>query len=140
MGSGIREADRALIRETPLFSGISETQFEAILGDAAAKAMSRGETLFLQGDRADALFVVLEGWVKLYRVTPAGDEAVVHVFTDGQSFAEAAAFTGGVYPVSAEAGHGRASAPHTGEAAVRPGAGRAGDRLCPACLHVAASA
>ncbi|MCW2306473.1 Crp/Fnr family transcriptional regulator [Rhodobium gokarnense] len=103
MARGISEADYALIRKTPLFSGISGVQFDAVLSDAATKTISRGETLFLQGDPAEALFVVLEGWVKLYRVTPAGDEAVVHVFTDGQSFAEAAAFTGGVYPVSAEA-------------------------------------
>ncbi|MBB4305312.1 CRP-like cAMP-binding protein [Rhodobium orientis] len=103
MARGISEADYALIRKTPLFSGISKAQFEAILSDGVTKTISRGETLFLQGDPAEALFVVLEGWVKLYRMTPAGDEAVVHVFTDGQSFAEAAAFTGGVYPVSAEA-------------------------------------
>ncbi len=46
---------------------------------------------------------MLDGWVKLYRVTSAGDEAIVAVFTRGQSFAEAAAFTDGVYPVSGEA-------------------------------------
>jgi len=59
--------------------------------------------IFLQGDPVGACFIVIEGWVKLYRLTSSGNEAVVAVFTRGQSFAEAAAFAGGKYPVSGEA-------------------------------------
>jgi CRP/FNR family transcriptional regulator, dissimilatory nitrate respiration regulator len=50
-----------------------------------------------------SFFVVLDGWVKIYRLTPSGSEAVVAVFTRGQSFAEAAAFVGGRFPASGEA-------------------------------------
>ena len=46
--------------------------------------------------------MVLDGWIKLYRMTVAGEEAVVGIITKGQSFAEAAAFTAGMFPVSAE--------------------------------------
>lgn len=59
--------------------------------------------LFIQGETADAFYVVLDGWIKIYRMSHAGEEAVVAVFTKGQSFAEAAVFTGGLFPVSAEA-------------------------------------
>ena len=41
--------------------------------------------------------------VKLSRVNPGGDEAVVHIYGAGESFAEAAMFLGGRYPVAAEA-------------------------------------
>ena len=58
--------------------------------------------MFRQGDPATAFFIVAEGWVKLYRVTVAGEEAVIHVFAKGDSFAEAVAFTGHPYPASAE--------------------------------------
>mgnify|MGYP003521556372 CR=1 FL=1 len=44
-----------------------------------------------------------DGWVKVYRLTPSGSEAVVAVFTRGQSFAEAAAFVAGRFPASGEA-------------------------------------
>jgi len=46
---------------------------------------------------------VLGGQVKLSRVNPGGDEAVVHIYGVGESFAEAAMFLGGRYPVAAEA-------------------------------------
>jgi CRP-like cAMP-binding protein len=67
------------------------------------KKVSRGELLFVQGDPVTSFFVVLEGWVKIYRLSPSGGEAVVAVFTRGQSFAEAAAFVGGKFPASGEA-------------------------------------
>jgi CRP-like cAMP-binding protein len=41
--------------------------------------------------------------VKVYRLRPDGDEAVVSAFTTGESFAEPVMFLGGHYPVSAAA-------------------------------------
>ena len=46
---------------------------------------------------------MLSGQVKLSRVNPGGDEAVVHIYGTGESFAEAAMFLGRRYPVAAEA-------------------------------------
>ena len=61
------------------------------------------EGLFRQGDPATAFFIVIDGWVKLYRITPSGEETVIHILTKGGSFAEAVAFTGNRYPATAEA-------------------------------------
>lgn len=82
--------------------GLRKEALDGLLSEASVKSLDRGETLFIQGDPAAGFFIVLEGWVKVYRMTPAGEEAVVGVFTKGQSFAEAAAFTAGVYPAGAE--------------------------------------
>jgi CRP-like cAMP-binding protein len=99
---GLREGDWTIIRQTAILGGLRDEALNALLADATVKALDANETLFMQGEPASALFVVLDGWVKIYRMAPAGDEAVVGVFTRGQSFAEAAVFTGGVYPASAE--------------------------------------
>ncbi len=77
--------------------------FEAMLSGASIANVKRGELLFVQGDPVTSFFVVLDGWVKVYRLTPSGSEAVVAVFTRGQSFAEAAAFVSGRFPASGEA-------------------------------------
>lgn len=103
MAIGIKDGDLATIGETALFNGLDQNTFDVILDDAVVHELTRGETVFLQGDKADAFYLVLDGWVKLFRLTPAGEEAIVNVFTKGQSFAEAAAFTGGRFPVSSEA-------------------------------------
>lgn len=99
---GLRDGDWNIIRQTAILGGLKQDALDALLSDASIKTLGAHEMLFLQGDPALSLFVVLDGWVKIYRLAPAGEEAIVGVFTRGQSFAEAAAFTGGVYPASAE--------------------------------------
>ena len=91
------------LRMAPIFQGLNDDAMKTLLATAVTKTYSRGETLFLQGDEADAFYVVLEGWAKVYRITQAGEEAVVGVFTRGQSFAEAAAFINGRFPATCEA-------------------------------------
>lgn len=98
----LTDEDRAIVRQTPLFSAMSEVSFTTLLRDIALSRRERGEVLFDQGEPATAFFVVLDGWVKLYRMTAAGDEAIVAVFSRGQSFGEAACFSCGDYPVAGE--------------------------------------
>jgi CRP-like cAMP-binding protein len=61
------------------------------------------DILFQQGNPAKAFYIVIDGWVKLYRLSLSGEEAVIHILTEGESFAEAVAFTGVNYPATAEA-------------------------------------
>lgn len=86
-----------------LLRSMPPDQAEAILAQARVIEFDRGQTIFLQSETAKAVFIVLDGWVKLYRIAPSGAEAVVGVFTKGRSFGEAVAFSGDIYPVSAEA-------------------------------------
>ncbi|MBD1546959.1 Crp/Fnr family transcriptional regulator [Roseibium aggregatum] len=102
MAIGLTSNDLELIRKTAILGGLGDEALTALLSDAVVKTPEHGEVLFVQGDPASAFFVVLDGWIKLYRITVAGEEAVVGIFTKGQSFAEAAAFTAGMFPVSAE--------------------------------------
>jgi len=95
--------EAALAKQSAMFGGLDERMFDTLIGRAHRQRFARGETIFLQGDPVHACFIVIDGWVKLYRLTPSGDEAVVAVFTRGQSFAEAAVFSSGKYPVTGEA-------------------------------------
>jgi len=98
----IDPGDRELIRSAPLFSGLPAQQLEMLLAHSQLQLRMRRSALFEQGEPAAAFYLVLEGWVKLYRMTAAGDEAVVGTFTRGDSIAEVPCFTDGVYPVSAK--------------------------------------
>ena len=56
------------------------------------------------GDPATSFFFILDGWIKLYRITREGEESIINVFAPGETFAEAAVF-GPMqrYPVNAQA-------------------------------------
>ena len=86
-----------------VFSGLNPRTVQTLLAQATVVDLEPGHALFRQGEPAAAFFIVIEGWIKLYRITPAGDEAVLHVLTKGESFAEAVAFVGGRYPATATA-------------------------------------
>ena len=92
-----------IARQSLLLATLPEPIVDMLLADAVQHNYARGETIFLQGEQAQVIHLVLEGWVKLYRVAANGNEAIVNVFTKGQSFAEAVAFQLRPYPVSAEA-------------------------------------
>lgn len=85
--------------------------FEAMPEDVVRRAVSarppihlkKGETLFQRGDRAEACFVILDGWIKLFRLDREGTETVIEVFAPGECFAEAVMLAGEYYPVHAEA-------------------------------------
>jgi CRP-like cAMP-binding protein len=74
---------------------------EALFREASVINLGPGHALFRQGEPAASLIIIVEGWVKLYRVTPAGDEAVLNVLTKGESFADAVTFSAARYPASA---------------------------------------
>lgn len=99
----MQKRDLSTAQRSSLLAGLPPDVRSAILGSAVTQSYGRGETLFLQGEPALTLRIVLEGWVKLYRTAANGGEAVIGVFTEGQSFGEAVVLSGGAYPVTAEA-------------------------------------
>lgn len=94
---------RRAARQSRLFATMPEALCEPLLAAARTTRHERGDTIFRQGDTARVLHIVTAGWVKLYRIAPNGTEAVVGIFTNGQSFGEPLALRGDPYPVSAEA-------------------------------------
>ncbi|MBO6893182.1 MAG: Crp/Fnr family transcriptional regulator [Roseibium sp.] len=97
------ERRRKIAQNSLLLKSFPQDIQDMILSMSSWREYDRGETLFLQGETAQAIHIVTDGWVKLYRIAPNGGEAVVNVFAKGESFGEAVAFRGHAYPVSAEA-------------------------------------
>jgi CRP-like cAMP-binding protein len=103
MSSKLTAGDFQIITRVAIFRGLKSETVAHIIAPATAVMLKPHEWLFRQGDLATAFFIVIDGLVKLYRLTPSGDETVIHVLQKGESFAEAVAFTGNRYPATAEA-------------------------------------
>ncbi|MEP3047023.1 MAG: Crp/Fnr family transcriptional regulator [Roseibium sp.] len=97
------ERRRKIALSSLLLRSFPQHSQDMVLSMSSWREYDRGETLFLQDETAQAIHIVIDGWVKLYRIAPNGGEAVVSVFAKGESFGEAVAFKGLPYPVSAEA-------------------------------------
>jgi len=100
----LSEPSLKLVQQTPLLKALNTAQFQALLANASVYDLVEGEFLFQQGQPLEQLFICIEGFIKLFRLTPNGDEKIVEIISAGNSFAEAVLFLGGQqYPVHAVA-------------------------------------
>ena len=97
---GLTTDDVALVGRLPLFGGVAPPRLARLLTGASVRFYERNARLFAQGEPADRFFVVLDGWVRLFREAPAGQESTIAVFGPGESLAEAAMLDSARYPVS----------------------------------------
>lgn len=96
------EKDLRIVCGTRLFAGLSPDAVSGFLRGSVPRSRAKGQILFEQGDPANAFYIVLDGWVKVFRPSIVGDEAVFGVFTSGETFGEAAMFIQGRYPAAAQ--------------------------------------
>ncbi len=92
----------ALIPDIALFSMLSEPEIKSVLSKAKVVTYDQTTMLFQAGTQADRCFVVISGKVRLFIINGDGRETVIDLVEPGVSFAEAAMFGPGYYPVNAE--------------------------------------
>jgi CRP/FNR family transcriptional regulator len=91
------------LQNNPLFSGLDDDGLKQIERIAHRRNIKKGEGLFFQGEEARGFFMILRGRIKVFRLSPQGQEYVMRVAGPGETLAEAAVFSGKSYPASAEA-------------------------------------
>lgn len=95
-----------ILSQCPLFSGISRQEMGLMLNCLGGKitGIAKGNPVFLEGDPAEFVGVVLSGQVQIVRTDYYGNRSVLTVVSPGGLFAEAFACAGvEALPVSAMA-------------------------------------
>lgn len=93
---------QAILQKTQLFSALEPYALAPFEDFATLKSIPKGKVLFLHEDEAEYFYIIAKGWVKLFRETLDGKEAVVDVLNDGHMFGETSIFEDGVYSYGAE--------------------------------------
>jgi CRP-like cAMP-binding protein len=91
------------LEDTALFRGLTPEAVVETLAAATSRALDAGQTLFLQGEPVDALYVVETGRLKLSQVTPNGDEVTVRTVGRGAIVAGVAILDRRTLPVTGTA-------------------------------------
>jgi len=92
-----------IISGVPSFSGLPEGQLEEIKDIAVNRRFNKGEIIFSDGDEGDGFFVVVEGLIKIFKVSLDGKEQTLHIYGPGEPFGQVAVYAGRSYPASAQA-------------------------------------
>lgn len=81
-----------ILLQTPIFRDLSQQDVEELLPDVRQLSFDRGQTVWIEGDRADELVVVAEGQLKAHRVNVDGREVIVGVYPGGGMTGEVGLF------------------------------------------------
>ena len=92
----------AYLSVLPLFQEMSPAELDRLAAGCVLRCFGRGEDIFRVGQSCEEFHVVVTGQVKLYALSPAGQEKVIELIAPGHSFAEALMFTGKPYIVNAQ--------------------------------------
>ncbi len=87
----------------PLFSDIGDAERQRLAEGCSLRRFERGDMIFRVGEPCESFHVVVVGQVKLFVISPAGQEKVIELVSPGSSFAEALMFLGKPCMVNAQA-------------------------------------
>jgi CRP/FNR family transcriptional regulator len=93
----------AALRRTILFGSLADEELRALATRAVERRLAREGVLFISGEEARGLYVVVSGAVRAFRAGEDGREQVIHTERAGATLAEVPVFDDGTYPATAVA-------------------------------------
>jgi len=90
------------MKSAPMFSALSDAAVKSLASRCRVRTFARGQMIFSPSQAAGAFFVVLSGRVKVFMLSPRGEEQILHLYGPGATFGEAAMLAGIDYPAHAE--------------------------------------
>lgn len=94
---------KEFLKSTSYFSGLTDSEIDAVSNLMFEKACGKGEMITWEGDHGEALYLVISGAVKCFKTSEEGKEQTLQIVLPGHSFNDVAVFDGGPSPTSAEA-------------------------------------
>ena len=87
----------------PLFQNMGPPELQRLAQGCRLRQLARGDDVFHIGEPCNEFHVTVSGQVKLFAVSPAGQEKIIQIVVPGGSFAEALMFTDEPYFINAQA-------------------------------------
>jgi CRP/FNR family transcriptional regulator, dissimilatory nitrate respiration regulator len=99
------------LKKIHLFSDLSDKELEKIRSFSHYKKVGKGDILFLDSEPFLGFYCVLEGSIKLYKISSEGREHIVHIMYPFNTFGEVPVFdnfeavmsNNAIYPINAMA-------------------------------------
>lgn len=92
-----------VIKALPLFVGLDNNILQEILKYSRIASHNKGAMIFLQGEQASRFYIILEGWVKLFKGNVDGNESILQIMGKGEALLETVIFGNTPFTVSAQA-------------------------------------
>lgn len=81
----------AILKQVPLFAGLKDRELRTLLNDFHSRVYEKDAIIFRQDDISHELYVILEGKVRIFKLSPSGNETSINIFCAGDIIGEFAA-------------------------------------------------
>jgi CRP-like cAMP-binding protein len=95
--------DESLLMHLPPFSRLDRRQIRTLLDLASVRRYEEGTGIFAEGDPAERFFLLLDGYVRVVRITVTGEQVTALHIPAGQLLGIARALGRDTYPATAMA-------------------------------------
>ncbi|WP_417418109.1 Crp/Fnr family transcriptional regulator [Hoeflea sp.] len=95
--------DASLLADLPPFSGLSKSSLDDMLARAVSFRHPKGTHIFREGEDAHSFFLLLDGYVRVVKLTPDGEQVIVRYIATGELLGIAKAIGRETYPANAVA-------------------------------------
>ncbi len=86
----------------PVLKGLSEKTLHDLFKGSSIDVHKKSKDLFMEGEHPNHLHMIIDGWVKLYKINSSGEETIVQMLSKGDMVAESAVFLNAPFPISAQ--------------------------------------
>ena len=93
--------DESLLVDLPPFSKLDTRQIREILDLASSRRYDKGVAVFEEGEDAERFYLLLDGYIRVVRITPGGEQIIALHIPSGQLFGIAKALGREKYPATA---------------------------------------
>ncbi|MGX0877052.1 CRP-like cAMP-binding protein [Roseovarius sp. MBR-154] len=93
--------DESLLTHLPPFSRLEKRQIRTVLDQASSRRYEAGVAVFNEGDPAERFYMLLDGYVRVVRITPTGEQVTALHIPAGQLLGIAKAIGRETYPATA---------------------------------------
>ncbi len=91
------------LKAQPYFKALDQAALERLARTLIERKYEKDETVFLEGEPCQGLYIVREGSVRIFKLSPEGREQVLAITRAGGSFNEVAVFDRGPNPANVSA-------------------------------------
>ncbi len=83
-----KEAAKKILKGVPIFANLTDDELASLIDQTNAYSCHKGETIFLEEDGYQLMYVILKGRVKVVEITPDGQERVMAFRHRGECFGD----------------------------------------------------
>lgn len=92
-----------ILSRSQLFGGLPDEHLREIRNVLIEKRVNKGEIIFLDGDEGNGFYIVVEGVIRVYKMSLEGKEQILHIVKAGETIGAVPVFSGKSFPANAQA-------------------------------------